>query len=127
MATQMTSRPMSGQMQRCIDECSHCHAHCLSTVQYCLEQGGRHAEANHIRLMLDCAEICQTSANFMIRGSNLHTRTCAVCAEVCEQCAQDCDQFGDDQMMRSCAEACRSCAASCQEMAKPAQSGSCCG
>jgi len=24
-------------------------------------------------MLLDCAEICETSANFMIRGSELHT------------------------------------------------------
>jgi hypothetical protein len=31
-------------------------------------------------LLLDCAEICQTAANFMLRNSELHSRTCAVCA-----------------------------------------------
>jgi hypothetical protein len=79
--------------------------------------GGRHAESAHIRLMLDCAEICQTSANFMLRGSELHSRTCGVCAEVCERCARDCEQLGDDAHMRACAEACRRCADSCKHMA----------
>ncbi len=108
---------MSQEMQACIATCQECHSTCLQTVTYCLQQGGRHAEAAHIRVLLDCAELCQTSANFMLRGSELHGRICGVCAEVCERCAQDCDQFGDDPQMRACAEACRRCAGSCRHMA----------
>lgn len=104
-------------MQDCINNCLNCHNVCLETVSHCLQKGGRHAQAEHIRLLIDCAEICQTSANFMIRGSDLHTRTCAVCAEVCERCAESCEQFGDDEQMRTCAEACRRCAESCRRMA----------
>lgn len=111
---------ISKDMQKCIDECLNCHSVCLSTVQHCLEMGGRHAEASHIRTLLDCAEICQTSANFMLHGSPLHTRTCAVCAEVCRACEESCRRLGDDATMRECAEACRSCAESCQRMAKMA-------
>ena len=37
---------------------------------------------NGVIVLLDCAEICQTSANFMLRGSPLHTNTCAACAIV---------------------------------------------
>ena len=108
---------MGQAMQDCITECLSCHSVCLQTVAHCLQMGGRHAEAAHIGLLLDCAEICQTSANFMLRGSPLHARTCAVCAEVCERCAEDCDRFGDDARMKACAESCRRCAASCRQMA----------
>ncbi|RUL83555.1 four-helix bundle copper-binding protein [Tautonia sociabilis] len=105
-------------LRDCITECQSCHAVCTETVNYCLEQGGRHAEPGHVRLLLDCAEICQTSANFMLRGSPLHVQTCAACAEVCEACAADCEQMGQDQPMRRCAEACRRCAESCRRMAQ---------
>lgn len=105
------------EMQRCIEQCQSCHDVCLQTVQHCLEKGGRHAEAAHIRLLLDCVEICQTSANFMIRGSDLHTETCRACSEVCERCAADCERLGDDAKMRECAEICRRCAESCAAMA----------
>lgn len=119
MSTQATGR-MGHDMQQCIDECLNCHRVCLETVQYCLGKGGKHAEARHIRTLLDCAEICQTSANFMLRGSDLHGRTCAVCAEVCRRCAESCEQMGDDEQMRACAEACRRCAESCERMAAAA-------
>jgi hypothetical protein len=54
---------------------------------HCLQKGGKHAEAKHLRLLMDCAEIRQTSAHFMLRGSDLHSRTCFACAEVCVRCA----------------------------------------
>ena len=116
MSTRATHQ-MNPEMQECINACLDCHSVCLQTVAHCLQKGGRHAEASHIGLLLDCAEICQTSANFMLRGSHLHTRTCDVCAEVCEMCATGCEQFGDDEMMTACAEACRRCAESCRRMA----------
>jgi hypothetical protein len=105
------------RMRTCIDECHACHDSCAETVMHCLQMGGEHAEAGHIRLLLDCAEICQTSANFMLRMSEHHGHVCGLCAEICDQCAQDCERFGDDEMMQQCAAACRSCADSCREMA----------
>jgi hypothetical protein len=107
-------------MQRCIDECINCASICTETIMHCLQMGGEHAEMEHIRLLMDCAEICQTSANFMLRHSELHGRTCAVCAEVCERCEQSCAKFSGDPVMDECADACRSCAQSCREMAASA-------
>jgi hypothetical protein len=104
-------------MQQCIQQCLTCHSICLATVQHCLQMDGPHAEAGHIRLLLDCADICQTSANFMLRGSDLHMRTCATCAEVCDRCAQSCEALAEDAQIRACAEECRRCADSCRRMA----------
>ena len=103
-------------VRRCIDECVRCHEVCLSTIPYCLERGGRHAEEAHITLLLDCAHVCQTSADFMLRGSDEHARMCAACAAICQRCAEDCDQFIDDEVMRACADTCRRCADACDEL-----------
>lgn len=107
----------SAKMQECIQECQTCSQVCLETVTHCLQKGGKHAQPEHIRLLLDCAEICQTSANFMIRGSDHHVQTCGVCAEVCDACAASCESFKDDAEMQRCAEECRHCAQECREMA----------
>jgi hypothetical protein len=104
-------------MHECIEDCTTCHNVCLSTVTYCLEQGGRHAQAGHVTLLLDCADICRTSADFMLRGSGEHKRTCAACAALCHRCAEACAQFLDDRAMQECAGACRRCADSCENMA----------
>lgn len=109
---------LSQPMRQCIQHCSDCHNVCLETASHCLALGGKHAEAAHVTLLLNCAEICATSADFMLTGSELHGRTCAVCAEACERCADSCEQLGaGDETMRRCAEACRACAQSCRQMA----------
>jgi hypothetical protein len=110
-------------LRHCTDLCIDCHRSCLQNVPHCLAKGGAHAQPAHVRLMLDCADICQTSADFMIRESDLHAFTCAACAEVCHRCAEDCLRLGDDPHMAACAEVCRRCAQACREMAanRPAQ------
>ena len=105
-------------LQDCIARCTECHRVCLETIAHCLGKGGRHAEAGHIRMLQDCAQICATSADFMIRGSELHHWTCGVCAEVCDQCADDCERMNDDAQMQRCIDFCRRCAQSCREMAQ---------
>jgi hypothetical protein len=127
-------------MQECIQNCLTCHQVCLETFNYSLWLSGRYTESVHLRLLLDCAEICQTSANFMLRGSDLHRETCRACAVICENCATDCDRYAVpsegsgapmsrhsgpprvskenvDEQMKYCAQIARQCAKSCREMA----------
>jgi hypothetical protein len=111
-------RQSSPGMQQCIQACLDCHSACLNTITHCLEQGEQHAEASHITLMMDCAEICQTTANFMLRHSPLQMRTCGICAEICQICAMDCQRFTGNAEMQVCVEMCRRCAESCQQMAQ---------
>ena len=60
-------------MQSCIEACSHCHQVCLQiALGHCLNTGGKHVEAEHFRLMMSCAEICQASANLQLGGSVFH-------------------------------------------------------
>ena len=103
-------------VRQCIDECVRCHEVCLSTIPYCLEQADEHAEEAHIVLLQDCAEICRTNVDFMLRGSDEQERISVACAAFCRHCADDCDRLSDDDVMRACAEACRRCAESCERM-----------
>lgn len=108
---------VSPAVKECIDACSDCHEVCVATVDHCLKMGGRHAEAGHVRLLLDCAEICETSANFMLRGSDAQMEVCSLCADIGEACAKSCDALGGPEMEK-CAEACRRCAESCRRMSR---------
>lgn len=113
-ATQALSR----EMQECIDNCTECHAICVATAVHCLEIGGRHASRQHQVTLLDCAQICVASADFMLRQSPIHGMVCAACAEACRRCADECERMAQgDEMMRQCAEVCRRCAESCERMA----------
>jgi hypothetical protein len=105
---------MNPEMQQCIDNCQRCHNVCLEmAAHHCLEMGGPHVEPNHMRIMLDCAQICQTAADFMLRGSKHHPHVCAECADVCEECARSCETLDG---MEECVRACRTCAESCRRM-----------
>jgi hypothetical protein len=116
-----TMEPMlhtTDEMDRCIQICQDCHALCVRTIRHCLELGGRHAAPEHIRLLVDCAQMCQINVDYMLRGSSLHERVCGVCSEACKLCAENCAQLaGDDQMLKQCADLCRRCAGSCERMA----------
>ena len=83
-------------------------------MRYCLETGGEHTKPAHFRLLVACAEICKTAANFMLIGSEHHKHICAQCAQICEECARDCERLGD---MEECVESCRHCAEACSRMA----------
>lgn len=109
---------MAAVMKQCIQNCTNCHNICVETIAYCLGMGGKHVEANHLKKLLDCADTCRTSADFMLRNSTLYTLVCGLCAEACGRCAESCAQFGDDAKMKACAEECRRCADSCRQMAK---------
>lgn len=117
-AKQQANEQLSGDIQQCIANCMECYTVCLQTISYCLQQGGSLADAAHLKLMMDCVEICQTSANFMIRGSEQHKLTCSVCAEICQICADACARMGEnDKQLALCAETCTRCAESCRQMA----------
>lgn len=114
-------RQMDNALQECIGHCSGCHNLCVNTISHCLDLGGKHAAREHIQLLQDCADICATAANFMLRGSAYHRQICGVCAEICQRCAEDCEQLGPtDEVMQHCALLCRRCADACREMAKAA-------
>lgn len=109
---------LNRDVQECIENCQNCHAVCLETIQHCLERGGDHASSDLVRLLLNCAEICATSAHFMLTGSDFHPRMCGLCAEICEACESSCRSVDPrDEQMKICADACRRCADSCFKMA----------
>lgn len=106
---------MTEDMTRCIESCLACYKTCLSAaMNHCLEMGGQHVEPAHFRLMMACAEICRTSAHFMLINSAHHKHICRECAEICEECARDCKRIGG---MDECVAMCEACAESCAKMA----------
>ncbi len=105
-------------LQSAIAQCWECRTECIETLfNHCLQQGGRHVVPEHVKIMTDCIQACQTAADFMTRRSAMHMVECNACADVCDACAVSCDAIGGD-IMRACAETCRACAASCRTMSQ---------
>jgi hypothetical protein len=119
--TEMADDRLSQEALTCIRQCQDTHAICLQTLRYDLNanyhgNSGRMVESGHMRLLLDCADMCQTHADMLLRTSSFANRAGELCAEVCQACAEDCERFGEDRQSQDCATACRQAAASCRRM-----------
>lgn len=108
---------ISDEVRECIQDCLDCFKTCNETMIRCLSMGGKHVETEHLNLIMDCARICNTNADFMLRNSTYYPQTCGLTADICDECADTCDRF-DDDFMKECASVCRRCAESCREMAR---------
>jgi len=109
-----TSEDVSPAAQGCAD----CHQYCIEALVHCRQRGGAYTETSHLRQLQDCAEVCRTTADLLLRGSDYAVSLGAVCAEVAEGCASSCEQFLDDRLMRTCAGVCRRCALVCRELGR---------
>jgi len=112
----MHRKTRSPELLDCIQSCKDCHDICVDTAAYCLKMGGHHAAAKHMRLLLDCAQVCTTSEDYMLRDSAFYAQLCGVCADVCDGCAAACDRFSGDQQMEECVSACENCADACRAL-----------
>jgi ATP-dependent RNA circularization protein (DNA/RNA ligase family) len=109
---------ISPEVRRCIESASDCYTTCTETLTYSLENGSRFSEPRHLRLLIDCAEISQTTQNTLLRGSELGQLLTTVCTEACEKVAESCRELDEtDEQLAECAEVCMRCADSCRELA----------
>ena len=115
MTTQTATPALSAEVRASISDCLACYSACTEAVTYCLEQGGAHADSAHIRLLLDCAAMCRTAADFMLRNSDCQSNVCTLAAEVAAACARSCAGLKDDPRMKAVADACLRCASSCKQ------------
>lgn len=107
----------AASMTHCLENCAACERVCTETLAAVLSRPDARVDARLTRLLMDCADICGTSAHFLMRQSELHTSTCGACADVCAACASACESIAGDPDLARCAQACRRCAATCEEMA----------
>jgi hypothetical protein len=102
--------------QHAIQECRDCHDICIHTINHCLRVGGMHTEVRLMRLLQDAVEICRTSIDFMVRGSDQSPQVLSAAAEICDNCAASCERIRDDDELKACAQICRRCAQACRDV-----------
>lgn len=118
-----SARTKESGIEACIRLCWTARHICQKTLaEHCLPAGGKHAAPAHVLAMTDCIELCQVAADFMTRGSPMHTSVCAAAAMIADACADSCEalqphDISPDGEMQRCADACRACAIACREMA----------
>ncbi len=97
-----------------VDECQSCARICIDTMNYCLRMGGEYADSSFIRLLRDCAEMCEVAADQCWKAPLVQMRNFELCAELCERSAWFSGQFYYDPILLRCAANCRQCASYCR-------------
>ena len=99
------------ETKTCVAALQACHATCLQFATFdCMQGNYPRVGPNQFRLMLDCAELCQTAANFLIRDSDHYLRVCREALVICEDLASDCRKFpGMEAILAACDECVSAC------------------
>jgi hypothetical protein len=111
------------QIVRCLDACAECGQACTQCADDCLSEDGRQQELTKcIRLNLDCADVCATTARIVGRqtdyDANVTRGILEACAIVCRACGDECRRHAEHGMEHCavCAEACLACEDACREL-----------
>lgn len=108
-------------LARCIEACFSCSQTCTSCADACLSEEQVSEMRKCIRLDLDCADICATTARVLTRQTEYDAPTTRAqlqaCIEICRTCAEECESHADmHQHCALCGQECRNCAEACEEM-----------
>ena len=106
---------VANDYQKCIDACNRCAQACYECFEACLSEADVRARTKCIKMLVECAQMCQMSAAGMASNGRFIKEHCNLCATVCDACAQECNMF-KDQHCKQCAQECRTCAQECREM-----------
>jgi hypothetical protein len=102
-----------------IDAAYSCAQTCTSCADACLAEEMVAQLRQCIRLNLDCADVCGTTATVGSRrtGSNEEVirKMLDACIAACRLCGDECHRHASEhEHCRLCAEACRRCQTACQ-------------
>ncbi|MCD6034303.1 MAG: ferredoxin [Rickettsiales bacterium] len=101
--------------QEAINACQECHFTCLEALAlHGDEKGGKQLSSQHIKRMMACIIISETTANMLTIHAPLIDQLCELCARLCEQCATSCKAI-ELESMTHCVASCQRCAKACYE------------
>ena len=103
---QTTNNDLLKALNDCATACNACLSACLGEEDVTMM-------VNCIRLDIDCAAICATTASFIGRSSRHGKHLLKECIEICGLCAAECAQH-PMQHCQDCAAACRRCEEACK-------------
>lgn len=97
-------------LQACVQACDDCQRILLDAAR-----GGADGASGRAmrRLLLDCAEICEATANYASAGSVFLPEVVAACVRLCDECGAACEALPADAGLDACIDACRRAAAAC--------------
>jgi hypothetical protein len=109
-------------LARCIEACSDCAQACTQCADDCLSEHQPQDLVKCIRLNLDCADVCGTTARMISRqteyDANVARAMLEACIAACRSCGDECERHGRHGMEHCtvCAEQCRRCEDACRSL-----------
>lgn len=105
----------------CVKTCLACGFACSSCADACLGEDDIARLRRCVRLDLDCADLCLTTARVLARildaDMELVRPLVSACARACSTCAEACEAHAEQhEHCRICAEECRRCEKSCRAL-----------
>ena len=104
-----------------IDALDDCAQACAADTAADLSEPNVTEMIKCIRLCLDCADICTTTAAVVSRqatyDATVTRRLLEACVAICKGCGDECERHAHmHEHCRVCAEACRRCERACREL-----------
>ncbi|HXW34610.1 MAG TPA: four-helix bundle copper-binding protein [Acidimicrobiales bacterium] len=107
-------------LSEAIDAIDDCVQACIADVDYDLAEPNVNEMVECIRLCLNCADICGTTARVLSRQSgsdaDLTKSLLMTCESISNLCGGECERHAHHEHCRICAEACRRCEKACREL-----------
>ena len=110
-------------LARCISECLACAQSCTACADAGLAEPDIDLLRRCIRLNLDCADLCATTALMLSRqlepDRELTRRLIELQAFSCQLCGDECERHAErHEHCRLCSQACRRCEEACRALLK---------
>lgn len=106
----------------CVAACLECAQSCTACADACLSEEHVADLRKCIRLNLDCADVCETTARVLSRHTAFNASDARavlqLCAQFCKSCAEECEHHATmHEHCAICAEVCRRCEEACSRLA----------
>jgi uncharacterized membrane protein len=111
----------AGVLAAAIDAMTECAQACIADTDADLSEQDVAEMVRCIRLCLDCADVCTTTAGVTSRpadyDANVTKPLLEACVAICRSCGDECERHAQmHEHCRICAEACRRCEQACREL-----------
>jgi hypothetical protein len=101
----------------CLDACAECGQRLRALAREGARAAkGSDAERARWRLLLDCAELCEATVNFLQGESVFLPQLTEACMHLCDECATELDTVRGDPAVAAAAAAARACSRACHAL-----------
>jgi hypothetical protein len=101
-------------IQNLILVCNQCANNCYSCFQSCLDEFHCEKKKKCLKILMDCALICEMTATLLSLNSQFIIEQISVCEKVCLACATECENFFEEYCLE-CQNVCRECYRECEK------------